>query len=91
MSLIFRFVHKNFVEKLKIMVKNSENLNCFYGQVLHDFNALISIYMTVDFFTPNFEFLFYISIYHFFYKLFWGTYWNLLRWLVQFCNIKIDA
>ena len=36
MFLIFRSVHKNFVEKLKIVFKNSEKINCSYGKVLHD-------------------------------------------------------
>ena len=36
MFLIFRSVHKNFVEKLKLVVQNSEKLNCSFGKVLHD-------------------------------------------------------
>ena len=36
MFLIFRSVHKNFVEKLKIVVKNSEKLNSPYSKVPHD-------------------------------------------------------
>ena len=39
MSLISKSVHKNFVEKLKIVVKNSGKLNCSYGKVLHDLNV----------------------------------------------------
>ena len=38
MLLIFRDVHKNFAEKLKILVKDSEKLNCSYGKVPHDLN-----------------------------------------------------
>ena len=38
MFLIFRHVHKNFVEKLKIVIKNSEELHCSYGKVSHDLN-----------------------------------------------------
>ena len=29
-------MHKYFVEKLKIEVKNLEKLNCFYGKASHD-------------------------------------------------------
>ena len=36
MFLIFRSAHKNFVEKLKIVVKISERLDCSYGKVSHD-------------------------------------------------------
>ena len=35
MLLIFRAVHNNFVEKLKIVVKNSEKLNCSYMVKYH--------------------------------------------------------
>ena len=42
MFLIFRSMHKNFVEKLKIAVKNSEKLNGSYGKVSHDHNSLSS-------------------------------------------------
>ena len=38
MFLIFKSVHKNFVDKLKIVVKNSEKINCSYGKVLNDLN-----------------------------------------------------
>ena len=40
MLSIFRSVHKNFVEKLKIVVKNSEQLNCSYGNVSLAFKLL---------------------------------------------------
>ena len=36
MFLIFRYVHKNFVKKLKFVVKNSEKPNWSYGKVSHD-------------------------------------------------------
>ena len=35
MFLIFRSVHKNFVEKLKIVIKNSEKLNYSYMVKFH--------------------------------------------------------
>ena len=34
--LFIRSVHKTFVEKLKIVVKNFEKLNCSYDKVSHD-------------------------------------------------------
>ena len=40
MFLIFRSVLKNLVEKLKIVVKNSEKLNCSYGKVAHDLKGM---------------------------------------------------
>ena len=43
MFLIFRSVDKNFVEKLKIVVKNLEKLDCSYGKVSHDLKEYILI------------------------------------------------
>ena len=42
MFLLFRSVHKNFVEKLKIVVKNSEKLNCSYDKVSDDLNVEVN-------------------------------------------------
>ena len=42
MFFTFRFVHKNFVGKLKIVIKNSEKLNYFYGEFSHDLKYLNS-------------------------------------------------
>ena len=40
MVLMFRSVHKNFVETLKIVIKNSEKLNCYYDKVSHDLKGM---------------------------------------------------
>ena len=48
MFLIFRPVHKNFVEKLKIVVENSEKLNCSDGKVSHDLKFTCEIFFQID-------------------------------------------
>ena len=58
MFLIFMSVHKNFVETLKIVVKNSEKINCSYGKDSYDLKE--------NFIFLSIPFLFFFSISNFF-------------------------
>ena len=64
MFLIFKSVHKNFVENLKIVVKNSEKLKCSYGKVSHDLKGSFLLCKIVQFLF-QLESYFYICIINF--------------------------
>ena len=51
MILIFRTVHENFVQKLKIVVKNSEKLNC------SNYFILILYYVIIKWINLRFQYL----------------------------------
>ena len=62
MFLIFRSRHKNFDEKIKIVVKNSEKLNCSYGKVSHELKMHYLIFKTMHSLQNNFPYNYMISV-----------------------------